>query len=116
MYYCLKKQIRSITMSTRKKIVVNYENLSEDVVEAIKKKYPTGYMNHVFKVSLPNNNFFHAITIDTEDTSYLVKVKVKLDKVDKLEEELFNNIDAKDIDEGEDTSVEQKEDSKEEFN
>lgn len=78
-------------MNTKKKIVVSYESLDSEVKMAILKKYPNGYTNHVFKVTLPNNNFFHAITVDTEDASYLVKVKVKLDKAEKLEEDLFNN-------------------------
>lgn len=78
-------------MNQKKKIVVSYENLQPEVLQAIMKKYPNGYANHVIKVTLPNNNFFHAITVDTDDASYLVKVKVKLDKVDKLEEDLFSS-------------------------
>jgi hypothetical protein len=78
-------------MNQKKRIVVNYDNLEPEVKMAILKKYPNGYTNHVFKVTLPNNNFFHAITVDTDDASYLVKVKVKLDKADKLDEDLFSN-------------------------
>lgn len=78
-------------MNPKKKVVINYENLKPEVIQAIMKKYPSGYANHVVKVNLSNNKFFHAITVDTEDTSYLVKVKVKLDKIDKLEEDLFSN-------------------------
>jgi hypothetical protein len=78
-------------MNQKKRVVVSYENLQPEVLQALMKKYPTGYANHVFKVSLPNNKFFHAVTVDTGDASYLVKVKVKLDKAEKLEEDLFNN-------------------------
>jgi len=78
-------------MNPKKKIVVNYENLQPEVLQAIMKKYPNGYANHVIKVTLPNKNTFHAITVDTDDASYLVKVKVKLDKIDKLEEDLFSS-------------------------
>lgn len=92
-------------MNTKRKVVVSYENLPEDVIEAIRRKYPSGYMNYVFKVTTSKNNFFHAITVDTEDTSYLVKVKVKLDKVEKLEEELFNNIHDKLPEETDDSDV-----------
>lgn len=87
-------------MNQKKRIVVNYDNLDPEVKMAILKKYPNGYTNHVFKVTLPSNSFFHAITVDTEDASYLVKVKVKLDKAEKLEEDLFNN----DLDKGIDDS------------
>ncbi|MGB4204275.1 MAG: hypothetical protein WBJ84_01505 [Bacteroidales bacterium] len=78
-------------MNPKKKVVINYEDLEPEVIQAIMKKYPSGYANHVVKVNLSNNKFFHAITVDTEDTSYLVKVKVKLDKIEKLEEDLFSS-------------------------
>lgn len=78
-------------MNQKKRIVVSFENLKPEILQAVMKKYPQGYANHVFKVTLPNNNFFHAITVDTEDASYLIKVKVKLDKAEKLEEELFKS-------------------------
>ncbi len=99
-------------MNAKKKIITNYESLSEEVVNAIKKKYPEGFTNHVIKVTLPNNNFFHAITVDTQDVSYLVKVKVKLDKADKLEEELFNINEEKIVDDQEEPDT--KEEAKEE--
>jgi hypothetical protein len=78
-------------MNQKKRVVVSYENLDNEVKMAVLRKYPGGWTNHVFKVTLPNNNFFHAITVDTEHASYLIKVKVKLDRADKLEEELFKS-------------------------
>jgi hypothetical protein len=70
----------------RKRLVVSYKNCSEEVLEAIKKKYPSGYSDYVIKVQKPNNDFFYAITVDTADASYLIKVDVK---VDNLTEEEF---------------------------
>lgn len=64
---------------TKKKLVINYKNLSPELLMLIKKKYPYGYSDHVIKVTKPNNDFFHAITLDTEDASYLIKVNVKID-------------------------------------
>ncbi|MDD2197584.1 MAG: hypothetical protein PHE03_12765 [Bacteroidales bacterium] len=64
---------------TRKKLVISYKNLSPELLMLIKNKYPNGYSDHVIKVTKPNNDFFHAITIDTEEASYLVKVNVKID-------------------------------------
>lgn len=87
----LRRNFSTYTMNTKKRVVVNFENIGPDVLQAIMKKYPNGYQYHVLKVNLPNNSFFHAITVDTADASYLVKVKVKMDKVEKLEEDLFNN-------------------------
>ncbi len=80
----------------RKRLVVSYKNCTEEVLEAIKKKYPTGYSDYVIKVQKPNNDFFYAVTVDTDDASYLVKVDVK---VDNLTEEEFEK------EFGEDTNV-----------
>ena len=70
----------------KKRLVVSYKNCTEEVLEAIKKKYPTGYSDFVIKVQKPNNDFFYAVTVDTDNVSYLVKVDVK---VDNLTEEEF---------------------------
>lgn len=70
----------------KKRLVVSYKNCTEEVLEAIKKKFPNGYSDFVIKVLKPNNDFFYAVTVDTADASYLVKVDVK---VDNLTEEEF---------------------------
>ena len=69
----------------KKRLVVSYKSCSDEVMEAIKKKYPTGYNDSVIKVSKPNNEFFYAITVDTADASYLVKVDVKIDNLTEEE-------------------------------
>lgn len=63
----------------RKRLVVSYNNVSPEVLEAIRKKYPLGYANHVIKVKTQGEDFFYAITVDTDTASYLVKVPVKID-------------------------------------
>ena len=78
-------------MENKKRIIVNINNITPDVLEAIQKKYPDGYHDHIFKVTKPSGDFFHAITVDTKDTSYLIKVDVKIDTAtdEKIEEQLF---------------------------
>ena len=68
-------------MVQKKRLVVSYKNCSDDVLRAIKEKYPFGYGDAIIKVAKPNGDFFHAITVDFEDVSYLVKVKVKIDNL-----------------------------------
>ena len=63
----------------KKRLVVSYSNVSQDVLDAIRAKYPLGYSNHVIKVKTKGDDFFYAITVDTADASYLVKVPVKID-------------------------------------
>ena len=70
----------------RKRLVASYENLPAEVIEAISRKYPDGYQNHVIKVQAGPNTF-HAVTVDLAEISYLVKVKVKVDKMDKFLED-----------------------------
>jgi hypothetical protein len=69
----------------KKRLVVSYKSCSEEVLEAIKKKYPGGYNDFVIKVQKPNNDFFYAITVETADASYLVKVDVKIDNLTEEE-------------------------------
>lgn len=59
--------------------VVSYQNLTPLLLEALNKKYPDGYQNHVIKVTTPKNEFFYGVTLDMPDASYLIKVPVKID-------------------------------------
>ena len=68
-------------MVPKKRLIVSYKNCPADVLQAIKEKYPLGYGDAIIKVDKPGGDFFHAITVDLEDTSYLVKVNVKIDNL-----------------------------------
>jgi hypothetical protein len=59
--------------------VINFQNLTPDLLELLSKKYPDGYQNHVIKVTTPKNDQFYGVTLDTSDVSYLIKVPVKID-------------------------------------
>jgi hypothetical protein len=72
-------------MEQKKRVVIGYKNCPAEVVQAIKEKYPLGYGDEIIKVQKPNGDFFHAITIDFEDISYLVKVDVKIDNLTEEE-------------------------------
>ena len=65
---------------SKKKVVISYDNLPQGVLEEIEKQYPDGWANHVMKVQGLKDNYFYAILVDTEEASYLVKVKVKKDR------------------------------------
>ncbi|MDR2040658.1 MAG: hypothetical protein LBQ60_22305 [Bacteroidales bacterium] len=74
-------------MEQKKRLVISYKNCPPEVLKAIKEKYPAGYGDAIIKVQKPNGEFFHAITVDLNDISYLVKVDVK---IDNLTEEEFD--------------------------
>lgn len=86
----------------RKRLVISYSNVTPEVLEAIRKKYPLGYSNHVIKVNTRGDEFFYAITVDTEDASYLVKVPVKIDSKGSINDDdhLDDINDEKDSDDG----------------
>ena len=76
----------------KKRIIININNLPADALEALRLKYPLGYNNFVMKVKTGNDSFFYAVTVDTEDASYLIKVPVKIDqKSAKEDEDIFDD-------------------------
>jgi hypothetical protein len=87
-------------MENKKRIIVHFNNISPEVLEAVHKKYPDGFQDRIFKVTKPNGDFFHAITVDTKDASYLIKVDVKIDTAtdEKIAEQLFSKDDVPDAD------------------
>ncbi|TVR68510.1 MAG: hypothetical protein EA408_13360 [Marinilabiliales bacterium] len=82
----------------KKRLIVSIDNLPEGVMEAIRKKYPNGYGDYVIKVPKGSDDFFHAITVDTENASYLVKVKVKIDTVPDTDDKEQDDDDNVEID------------------
>ena len=87
-------------MENKKRIIVHFNNITPEVLEALHQRYPDGFQPHIFKVTKPNGAFFHAITVDTKDASYLIKVDVKIDNAtdEKIEEQLFSKDDIPDTD------------------
>jgi len=93
--------------NNRKKLIINYANVTPELMEAIRRKYPLGWINHTIKVPLAGGAFFFAITLDTEDTSYLIKVPVKIDTKSEKDEDFFDSsLDLKETDEKEDEDEE----------
>ena len=77
-------------MDNKKKVIISYHNLSPEVIEAFKEKYPYGYSDYITKITKPNNDVIYVVPLDTEDASLLVKVDVKVDN--KMSEEDFDKL------------------------
>jgi len=78
----------------KRRAVVSYANLSPELLDVIKEKYPKGYadyMDEIMKISKPDGTFFHAIKIETSDAIYLVKVDVKIDDYAEVEKDIFGD-------------------------
>lgn len=71
----------------KKHIVTSFRNLSPEMQEAVKEKYPIGFTDAMMRVDKPNGDFFYAVPFDTDDTAYLVKIDVKIDDNSQEEDE-----------------------------
>ncbi len=69
----------------KRRVATSLKNLSPELQEEVRKKYPQGYTDHMIRVDKGPGDFFYAIVLETEDTSYLIKVDVKVD--DQLEDD-----------------------------
>ena len=88
----------------KKRAVVSYANMSPELANAFKEKYPKGYadyMGDLFKVDKPDGSFFYAVSVEIPDAIYLVKIEVKIDDYEDVENGLFGDVDVDDAGAGE---------------
>ncbi len=86
-----------IAMEPRKRHVVSYEKMSEEVAAAFAEKYPKGfndYLPDLVKYTKPDGTPFYAVTIEIAEDIYLVKIQVKTDDLDDIEKWLEGEEDA----------------------
>ena len=90
----------------KKRVAISYKNLSPELRDEVKKQYPTGYTDHMIRIDKGPGDFFYAIVLETEDTSYLIKVDVKVDdQVEEDDKDFFGDDEIKDNDEIIDTDM-----------
>lgn len=62
--------------------------MSDELAAAFAEKYPKGYSDYfpdLVKYPKPDGTSFYAVTVETEEAIYLVKIKVKTDDAEDLE-------------------------------
>lgn len=72
----------------KKRHVVSYENMSEELAAVFAEKYPKGYSDYLsdlVKYPKPDGTSFYAVTIEIPDAIYLVKIKVRTDAQEDIE-------------------------------
>lgn len=72
----------------KKRHVVSYENMSEELAAAFNEKYPKGfndYLPDLVKYPKPDGTSFYAVTVEIPNAIYLVKIKVETDDIDDIE-------------------------------
>ncbi len=105
----MQKILKDMTQnSTKKKLVASFNNLPSELQEEVKALYPRGFAEVMTRFDKPNGDFFYYVPFETEDTSYLVKIDVKIDdKSDEaMEDEYYGDDELKGADEIQDDSME----------
>ncbi|MBQ5692924.1 MAG: hypothetical protein IIW50_02285 [Alistipes sp.] len=73
--------------NNKKRSIVSFNNLPVELQEAVKIAYPEGFYDSMIRVEKPNGDFFYAVTFETEEISYLVKIDVKIDELTDEEDD-----------------------------
>ena len=71
----------------KKRHVVSYENMSQELLAAFNEKYPRGYQDFfddLVKYPKPDGTSFYAVTVEIPDAIYLVKIQVKTDDAETI--------------------------------
>ncbi|MCO5233654.1 MAG: hypothetical protein LC105_07865 [Chitinophagales bacterium] len=76
---------------TKRKVIVDYKNVPEEVLQKLAEKYPHGYNKAIIKFQNAKGETVSVVPIETDDTSYLVKVSTQL-------QTMVNNVDVDDFD------------------
>lgn len=58
----------------KKRIIKSYEQLSEEMVEKLKEKYPDGFEDRTITFTNPRGEIEVAVPFETEEIYYLIKL------------------------------------------
>ena len=66
--------------SEKKRVIVDYKNVTKDILELFTDRYPYGYEDEdIIKFKNAKGETVMAVPFETKDTKYLVKVSVEMD-------------------------------------
>lgn len=72
---------------TKKRAVVSYDNMNEELKRAFEEKYPMGvrdYLPDVKKIDKADGTSIYVVTIEIPTAIYLVKVNIKVDDQEEV--------------------------------
>ena len=101
---------------SKKRAIVTYEKLSEEMRDRLEEAFPEGFGGAMTQVSTPTGELMDAVLWETDEMIYLVKLnKVKQKNVvlpvdDEEEEEDFDDIPEDDVKDEEDSADDEEED------
>lgn len=91
----------NVSRNRKKKLIVSYKNLSEELLELFKEAYPEGYKDYLQKTIKPNGEPIFVVPLETDEVSYMIKFDVKIDSAlvdDELDNVMYGDDDIKDDD------------------
>ena len=107
-----KRRVRS-NNPEKKKIIKSYEKLSPELQNLLKETYPYGYSNKLIRLSNAKNETFFAVPLETDDTTYMVKVHIdKIKKQKNSDDEIHFSLG----EEGDDYTVDENDDDYDQLN
>lgn len=77
-----------MAITPKRRAVVSFENMSDELAAAFSEKYPRGYADYfqdIQEYPKKDGTKFYAVTMEIPDAIYLVKVKVKTDDAEDIQ-------------------------------
>ena len=77
-----------------KRAVISYDNMSPELLDAFKEKYPHGYADYlgeIRRIDKPSGESLFVVPLEVPGAIYMVKIKVNIDKEKDVESELFKD-------------------------
>jgi hypothetical protein len=72
----------------KKRVIVDYSTLPDDVLHIMSNRYPDGYEHDIIKFPNAKGELISAVRVETDDIIYLVKVSKQLEQmVEDFEDE-----------------------------
>jgi hypothetical protein len=86
----------------KKRIIVDYRNITQELLQLLTDTYPYGFEDDIFKFKNAQGEWIRTVPLETEDSRYLVKVNSGLEQkveafLDDEEDDNSSDIDETDL-------------------
>lgn|SRR5690606_14351924 len=75
----------------KKRRIVDYSNVPEDILNKLGELYPNGYEGDIIKFPNAKGEMISAVRVETDDTIFLIKVSSQL-------KQMFDDLDIEEMD------------------
>jgi len=65
----------------KKRMVIDYKNLTDEILALLDEQYPTGFNGHYTKFPNSKGEIISAVRLETDDTIYLVKISAQMKQI-----------------------------------